>query len=69
MWGQCAAARDTAFAKRDEALWAKLSEAAVPAFEVKGKKPLSGVALREKKPEETKPEPKKEETPPPALLG
>ena len=52
------AAKDTAFQKRDPELLAKLAEADVPVFEVKGRKKLSGVALRapaapieEKKPE------------------
>jgi hypothetical protein len=40
------AARDTAFAKRDPELLARLAEAAVPEFEVKGRKPRSGVPLR-----------------------
>ena len=40
------AARDTAFAKRDPELLAKLAEASVPEFEVKGLKPRSGVPLR-----------------------
>ncbi|MDP3158356.1 MAG: DUF2330 domain-containing protein [Archangium sp.] len=40
------AAQDTAFQKRDPELLAKLAEADVPVFELKGRKPLSGVALR-----------------------
>ncbi|MEW6434839.1 MAG: DUF2330 domain-containing protein [Myxococcota bacterium] len=62
------AARDTAFVKRDEALVAKLAEASVPAFDIKGPKPLSGVALREQKSAAgAKPvEPKKDEAPAPA---
>jgi hypothetical protein len=60
------AARNTAFAKRDETLVAKLAEAAVPAFAIAGKKPLSGVALREKAGAPVKAaEPKKDEAPAP----
>jgi hypothetical protein len=61
------AARNTAFAKRDETLVAKLAEAAVPAFSIAGKKPLSGVALREKSaaPAAKPSEPKKDEAPSP----
>jgi hypothetical protein len=40
------AARETAFSKRDPELLAKLAEADVPVFELKGRKRLSGVALR-----------------------
>ena len=40
------AAQDVAFQKRDPELLAKLAEADVPVFEVKGRKRLSGVALR-----------------------
>ncbi len=53
MWGgnpnggkETLAAKDTAFQKRDPELLAKLAEADVPVFEVKGRKRLSGVALR-----------------------
>jgi len=45
--GGTQAAQNTAFAKRDPTLVAKLAEADVPAFDVKGKKRLSGVALRD----------------------
>jgi hypothetical protein len=44
------AARDTAFQKRDPELLARLAEAAVPEFEVKGRKARSGVPLRGDKP-------------------
>jgi len=40
------AARETAFSKRDPQLLAQLAEADVPVFELKGRKRLSGVALR-----------------------
>jgi len=66
--GGTQAARNTAFVKRDEALVAKLAEASVPAFNISGKKPLSGVALREKaKAEAPKPAtPEKQEAPAPS---
>jgi hypothetical protein len=55
--GQPQAAQNTAFTKRDETLVAKLAEAAVPEFAVKGLKPKSGVALRgEPKPATPQPE-------------
>ncbi len=61
LWGQwgnnpngggsgAASAKDSAFQKRDPALLASLAEADVPVFEVKGRKRLSGVALREETP-------------------
>ncbi len=43
---QPVAARDTAFTRRDPEVLARLAEAAVPEFEVQGRKPRSGVALR-----------------------
>jgi hypothetical protein len=49
------AAKDTAFQKRDPELLAKLAEADVPVFEVKGRKKLSGVALRAAPADEKKP--------------
>ena len=65
LWGQwggnpeggkdVVAARDTAFQRRDPELLAKLAEADVPVFEVKGRKRLSGVAFRGAAPE-VKPE-------------
>jgi hypothetical protein len=61
-----AAAKNTAFLRRDETLLAKLAEADVPAFGVKGKKPLSGVALREKKAEAPMGAQPKQESAPPA---
>jgi hypothetical protein len=69
--GGTQAAQNTAFAKRDETLVAKLAEADVPAFDVKGKKRLSGVALRgDAKAEAPKPadapKPPETPTPPPA---
>ena len=56
------AARDTAFQKRDPELLSKLAEADVPVFEVKGRKKLSGIALRAT--EEKKPEPAPVAAPP-----
>jgi hypothetical protein len=66
--GGTQAAQNTAFVKRDETLVAKLAEAAVPAFDIKGHKPKSGVALRgEPKAGAPKPEaPKTEPAPAPA---
>ncbi|MEW5742410.1 MAG: DUF2330 domain-containing protein [Myxococcota bacterium] len=61
--GGVQAAQGTAFVKRDVTLIAKLAEADVPAFEVKGKKKLSGVALRE---EEKPPAPPPAPAPAPA---
>ncbi|MGV3624948.1 MAG: DUF2330 domain-containing protein [Archangium sp.] len=58
------AARDAAFQKRDPSLLASLAEADVPAFDVKGRKRLSGLAFRgqEKSPEPVKAEePQKQE--------
>jgi hypothetical protein len=56
------AAKDTAFQKRDPELLAKLAEADVPVFEVKGRKRLSGVALRSAPGESTSPSPAPVET-------
>ncbi|PZR17427.1 MAG: hypothetical protein DI536_03635 [Archangium gephyra] len=55
------AVRDAAFQKRDPALLAALAEADVPAFAVKGRKRLSGVALRTD--ETSKPEAPKQQEP------
>jgi hypothetical protein len=53
------AARDTAFAKRDPELLARFAEAAVPEFDVKGRKARSGVPLRAQVAEQAAPQPKR----------
>ncbi|MGV3624949.1 MAG: DUF2330 domain-containing protein [Archangium sp.] len=57
------AARDAAFQKRDPALLAALAEADVPVFDVKGRKRLSGVALRAEETPPVKTEAPKQQEP------